>query len=73
MTWVRLDDEFGEHPKIAALSDSALALFVTGLAYCNRNLTDGFIPHPVGHGQLRYCDGNTAPPIAELEAAGLWG
>lgn len=72
MVWVRIDDAIGEHPKIARLSDSAFALFVMGLAYCNRNLTDGFIPSAVGMGQLRFCDGNTIPPIRELEAAGLW-
>jgi hypothetical protein len=72
LAWVRLDDHFSEHPKIASLSDPALALWVTGLAYCNRNLTDGFIPKAVGIGQLRWCEGNTAPAIAELETAGLW-
>jgi hypothetical protein len=72
VTWVKLEDDFSENPKIAGLSDSALALWVTGLAYCNRNLTDGFIPSQVGLGQLRYCDGNAVPPIRELEATGLW-
>lgn len=72
MVWVRLDDRFDEHPKVAQLSDSAVALFVAGLAYCNRNLTDGFIPHQVGLGQLRYCGGNAVPAIRELERVGLW-
>lgn len=72
MTWVRLDEAMPEHPKIAALSDSAFALFVTSLCYANRNLTDGFIPYGVGHGQLRFCEGNPVPAIRELEAAGLW-
>lgn len=44
MTWVRLDDEFPEHPKVVAVGPLGLALQVAGLAYCNRNLTDGFIP-----------------------------
>jgi hypothetical protein len=72
MTWVKLDDHFDEHPKIAALSDTALALWVASLAYCNRNLTDGFIPFAIGHGKLRYCDGNPVPSIHELEQSGLW-
>jgi len=72
MGWVKLDDAFGEHPKIARISDTALALWVTGLAYCNRNLTDGFIPNTVGLGQLRYCEGNAIPGIRELESVGLW-
>jgi hypothetical protein len=44
MPWVRLDDHFDEHPKLSRVGPLGLALFVTGLAYCNRNLTDGFIP-----------------------------
>lgn len=71
MTWVRIDDAIDEHPKIAALDDSAFALFVASLAYCNRNLTDGFIPTRVG-GKLRFCDGDATPAIAQLETAGLW-
>jgi len=70
--WVKLDDGVGEHPKIVALTDSAFALWVMGLAYCNRNLTDGFIPERVGHGQLRYCDGNPTPFVRELVDSGLW-
>jgi hypothetical protein len=47
VVWVRLDDEFSEHPKVAALGDLApLAgwLHVCALCYCNRHLTDGFLP-----------------------------
>lgn len=44
MPWIRLDDHFDENPKIASVGPLGLALWVTGLAYCNRNLTDGFIP-----------------------------
>ena len=72
MTWVKLDDAIGEHPKIAQIDDHALALFITGLAYCNRNLTDGFIPSAVGLGQLRFCDGNAVPAIRQLELVSLW-
>lgn len=44
MVWVRLDDHFDEHPKIQEVGPLGIALFTAGLAYCNRNLTDGFIP-----------------------------
>lgn len=72
MAWVKLDDHFDEHPKIARLDNDALALFVCGLAYCNRNLTDGFIPFQVGRGQLRYCNGGTDKAIDQLETVGCW-
>lgn len=44
MTWVTLDDEFPEHPKNDALSDLAYRLQVSGICYCNRQLSDGLIP-----------------------------
>jgi len=44
MPWVKLDDHFAEHPKLAQVGIFGLALWVSGLAYCNRNLTDGYIP-----------------------------
>lgn len=72
MVWVRIDDHFDEHPKIVGLDDHAFALFVSGLAYCNRNLTDGFIPTGVGLGKLRYCGGKQKSAASGLVTAGLW-
>lgn len=47
MVWVRLEDDIDEHPKLASVDDHAFAVYVCGLAYCNRNLTDGFIPSSI--------------------------
>jgi hypothetical protein len=44
MPWVKIDDHFDEHPKHAQAGPLGWALWLAGLAYCNRNLTDGFIP-----------------------------
>jgi hypothetical protein len=44
MPWVRIDDQFPDHPKIVAAGPAAAWLHVTALCYCNRMLTDGFIP-----------------------------
>jgi hypothetical protein len=44
MAWIRIDDHFDEHPKLAKAGPLGWALWMAGLAYCNRNLTDGFIP-----------------------------
>ena len=44
MTWVRIDDSFSEHTKVASAGPLALALQVAALCYCNRQLTDGFVP-----------------------------
>lgn len=44
MSWVRLDDHFPDNPKIVSAGPLAAWLYVTGLCYCNRLLTDGFVP-----------------------------
>jgi len=45
--WVKVDDHFDEHPKHAKAGPLGWALWLAGLAYSNRNLTDGFIPWAV--------------------------
>lgn len=48
MAWVKLDDHFNEHPKVARLSPAwrplAVFLHINGLCWCNTHLTDGRIP-----------------------------
>ena len=66
MGWVRLDDNFADHPKVIGLSDSAFRLYIASLCYSNRQLTDGFIPGPA-YGALAKND--DAP---ELINADLW-
>lgn len=84
MPWVRLDDAFPDHRKLAKLSawrPLAGWLYVLGLAYCNRQLTDGRIPKV--HVDMGRLDGFTGldlngQPIQpsqvaeELIAVGLW-
>jgi hypothetical protein len=43
MVWVRLEDEFPDHPKVDAAGPLASWLFVTSLCYANKHLTNGFI------------------------------
>lgn len=43
MTWIKLDDNFPDHHKIAGLSDSGFRLYIEMICYCNRLLTDGYI------------------------------
>ena len=43
MPWVRIDDQYPEHPKIVAAGHLAGWLDVCAMAYSNRALTDGFI------------------------------
>ena len=44
MSWVRMDDRFPEHPKAIKVGALGRDLYVSGLCYSGRNLTDGFIP-----------------------------
>ncbi len=43
MTWVNLDDQMPEHPKVVSLTDGAFRLHVSAIAYANRYLTDGIL------------------------------
>ena len=66
MGWVKVDDGFSEHPKAIDLSLAAKGLWVEGLCYCSRRLTDGLVPA----GVVRRAGGEEQ--AAELVAAGLW-
>jgi hypothetical protein len=50
MPWVRVDDHFDGHPKMAAVGPVGWGVWLAGLAYSNRNLTDGFIPYAIAEG-----------------------
>ena len=67
MSWLRLNDLAATDPKIVGLTDAAFRLWIEGLSYCSRHLTDGAIVA----GALRSF---VASPAAssELVDAGLW-
>jgi hypothetical protein len=65
--WVRIDEKALDHPKIVAFVDyrRPLDLWVWGLSYAQRYLTDGLLPRvalPVG----------AEKAIKQLVTAGLW-
>jgi len=66
MPWIKLDDEFAEHPKVEALGNEAFRLHLMALCYCGKHLTDGRIPR--GWATRRA----SADVLAELEHGGLW-
>lgn len=47
MAWVRFDDGFFRHPKVATAGRDARDLYMASVFYANQNLTDGFIPEGV--------------------------
>ena len=70
MTWIKLDDQFPDHPKVMAAGPLAAWLYVCGLAYCARLLTDGYLPAA----QVRkLADVDEATALADrLVGVGLW-
>jgi len=70
VTWLKLDDQVTEHPKCVSLSCEAWTLWLHGLTYCSRNLTDGTIPDAI-LSRLSPCR-RPRKAAAELVAAGLW-
>jgi len=53
MGWVRISDDFYDHWKFTDVTPLSIALWTVGMAYCNRNLTDGYIPTSTAQ---RLCD-----------------
>lgn len=78
MVWVKLDDRFVDHEKVASLDPElrpfCIELHVAAMCYCGRELTDGRIPH----GQVRRLADfsphrvEIARVVEELVDVGLW-
>jgi len=70
MPWVKLDDRFPSHRKIALLSDRAFRLHVSAICWSAENLTDGHI----GDRELALITRirGVKATAKELEAAGVW-
>lgn len=69
MAWVKLDDQFPDHPKVDGLSDGAFRLHVSGLCHAGRYLTDGLIPKDR---PSRLMAAYRPKYLKELTEAGLW-
>ncbi|MFF5609303.1 hypothetical protein ACFY65_23430 [Streptomyces cellulosae] len=70
MPWVKLDDRFPSHRKIALLSDRAFRLHVSAICWCAENLTDGRISDRELALVTRVRGVKTT--AKQLEDAGLW-
>lgn len=68
MAWVRLSDDFYDHPKFDKAGSLGIALFAAGLAWCNRNLSDGFIPRKAALRLLDFDDAVEAVRNADRNA-----
>jgi hypothetical protein len=77
--WVKIDEDFYLHPKVRRAEPEGMALFVAGLCYSNKFLTNGLIPRCVLPSLLNFDnilnpnDVHLPTFIAEdLVLAGLW-
>lgn len=68
MSWVRIDDQFTDHPKLAAAGPVAGWVYISGLCYAARYLTDGFVPENIA---LRF-DGSSRELLANLVKCSLF-
>lgn len=71
MSWVRIDDEFPDHRKIAGLTNDAFCLHVTAMCWVAKQQTDGKLPSVVLRRLAWRCQ-DPAMAAAELETAGVW-
>ncbi len=53
MPWIRIDENAIDHPKFVALNANTWRLWCEGLCYCQKHLTNGFIPN-VALKKMRY-------------------
>lgn len=70
MTWVKLSDTFAEDPRLVKAGESAFALHVAALCFCNRNLTDGHVSREMV-GRL-WAVKRPKAVAARLVEVGLW-
>jgi hypothetical protein len=72
VSWLRIDDCYGEHPKLVGLSDRAFRLHTVALCYCARNLTDGVVSRRSTNVLAAILDKPIKQALVELVAGGLW-
>jgi hypothetical protein len=70
MPWVRLDENFADHPKVERVGPLAAWLHVAALCYSSRHLTDGRIPKAKATRLVDIPD--PAGQISALLSEGMW-
>ena len=69
MAWVKVDEQFHDHPKVIDVGPLAEAVWFRSLTYAKRQQTDGFVP---GGFLRRMGDVDAGAEADRLVAAGLW-
>lgn len=71
MSWVKIDDEFPDHKKVASLSNDAFCLHVTAMCWVAKWQTNGKLPSKL-LGKLGWRCQDPASAAAELVTANVW-
>jgi hypothetical protein len=73
MSYVRIGDDFADHPKIRKLDKTAFVVHVWALCHCGRHLTDGFVALEALAGCPWVAKRSALDrALGHLEGAGLW-
>lgn len=83
MPWVRISDDYSDHAKLRDLTAAEVAMWLAGIAYANRNLSDGVIPARVTAGFITtdglyerdgrsYREVSASAVVRRLVVHGLW-
>lgn len=80
MAWVRIDENFAQHPKVVRAGPLGMAMHIAALCYSNRHLTDGFVLKQIvkhlldldGLSMRGNLDADWSMIAEDLVAAGLW-
>ena len=72
MSWFPLEETITDHPKILQAGHKGFALYVAGLCYASKHLTNGFIPMTAVSLLLPDLRAQVAKVAAGLVNAGLW-
>lgn len=74
MAWVKIDDQFPDHPKARAVGAHGRGVFLEALCYSNRLLSDGFVPQDIASKLATEHAGraHAKAVIDRLLAVGLW-
>lgn len=69
MPHAEVDDNFADHGKVWRLSDAAFRLHTSGILYCARLITDGFVP---ANKVQKLVPKFRVKALDELVSAGMW-
>ena len=72
MSWFPLEETITDHPKILQVGHKGFALYVAGLCYASKHLTNGFILTPAVSSLLPDLRAQVAKVAVGLVNAGLW-